>query len=108
MPPHRKLLVDCDTGSDDAIALLMAFHHDDVDVIGITAVNGNAPVDDCTRNILQVLRIVNKPEVKYITLDHTLYLHTEILSHKHNVAMPQSYGPATNKTAIEISEMFIL
>ncbi len=92
MPTRRKLLIDCDTGCDDAIALMMAFHHDDVEIIGITAVNGNAPVDDCTRNILQVLQIVNKPEAKYTTLNHTLYLHTEIPSHKHNARMRQSYG----------------
>lgn len=46
------MLIDCDPGLDDAIALLTAAHL--VDVVGITTVNGNVGIDHTTHNALAV------------------------------------------------------
>jgi purine nucleosidase len=49
--PRRKILIDTDTASDDAVALIMALRSEEVDVEAITVV-GNVPVEQATRNAL--------------------------------------------------------
>lgn len=51
----RKLILDVDTGTDDAVAIMLAALHPDLDLVGVTTVNGNAPVQYCTDNTLRVL-----------------------------------------------------
>jgi purine nucleosidase len=46
------LIIDTDTASDDAVALIMALRNPAVDVAAITTVAGNCPVDQATRNAL--------------------------------------------------------
>ena len=47
----RKIIIDCDPGQDDAVALLLAFASpDEIDVVGITAVGGNVPLELTQRN----------------------------------------------------------
>jgi inosine-uridine nucleoside N-ribohydrolase len=51
--PH-KIILDVDTGTDDAVALMTAALSPEIDLIGATTVNGNCPVDICTENTLRV------------------------------------------------------
>jgi len=53
----RAFLIDTDTASDDAVALIMALQHPDVSVLGITVVAGNVPVAQATRNALYVAEL---------------------------------------------------
>jgi len=48
----RVLLIDTDTASDDAVALIMALRAPDVHVAAITVVSGNVPLEQGTRNAL--------------------------------------------------------
>ena len=48
----RVFLIDTDTASDDAVALIMALRAPDVRVVAITTVAGNVPVEQSTRNAL--------------------------------------------------------
>jgi purine nucleosidase len=48
----RSFLIDTDTASDDAVALLMALRHPDVTVEAITVVAGNVPLDLAVQNAL--------------------------------------------------------
>jgi purine nucleosidase len=48
----RVLLIDTDTASDDAVALIMALRAPDVRVAAITVVSGNVPQEQGTRNAL--------------------------------------------------------
>ena len=41
----RKFFIDTDTASDDAVALLMALEYPDVEVLGVSIVSGNMPVE---------------------------------------------------------------
>lgn len=50
----RYFLIDTDTASDDAVALMMALRSPDVEVVGITTVAGNVNVEQATRNALTV------------------------------------------------------
>ena len=54
----RKVVLDVDTGSDDAVALLLAMLSDRLDVIGITVCWGNAGLDVCTDNTLRVVDLL--------------------------------------------------
>ena len=53
----RPFLIDTDTASDDAVALLMAFAAPDVHVVGVTTVAGNVGVEQATRNALYTLEL---------------------------------------------------
>jgi len=49
---RRKFLIDTDTASDDAVALIMALRSPEVEVVGITTVAGNVEVRQASRNAL--------------------------------------------------------
>jgi purine nucleosidase len=53
----RPFLIDTDTASDDAVALVMALRHPEVDVEAITVVAGNVPLDKGVQNALYTVEI---------------------------------------------------
>lgn len=53
--PQRNVVIDCDTGVDDALALLFALRSPALNVLGITTVAGNVTVDKVIRNTLIVV-----------------------------------------------------
>src|SRR5262249_55222403 len=53
----RTFLIDTDTASDDAVALIMAMRAPDVRVAAITVVAGNVPVQQATRNALYTVEL---------------------------------------------------
>jgi len=57
------VILDVDTGVDDACALLLAALHPDVELLAATCVSGNASVDDVVRNTLKVLDVAGRPDV---------------------------------------------
>ena len=52
-----RVIIDCDPGHDDAIALILAHRH--AEVLGVTTVSGNAPLPATTANALLVLALLN-------------------------------------------------
>ena len=46
----RHFIIDTDTASDDAVALVMAMRHPGVRIEAITVVAGNVPVDQAVQN----------------------------------------------------------
>ncbi len=53
----RKIILDCDPGHDDAIALLLAHGSPDIDLLAVTTVVGNQTLDKVTYNALSVARV---------------------------------------------------
>src|SRR5688572_18662336 len=53
----RTFLIDTDTASDDAVALIMALRHPDVRVAAVTTVAGNVELEQATRNALYTLEL---------------------------------------------------
>jgi purine nucleosidase len=53
----RAFLIDTDTASDDAVAIIMALRAPDVRVVAITTVAGNVPVEQSTRNALYTVEL---------------------------------------------------
>ena len=58
-----KVIIDCDPGIDDALALLLALASPELDVAGITTVSGNVPADMGARNAKKVLRQADRQDV---------------------------------------------
>jgi purine nucleosidase len=61
------LILDVDTGVDDALALLYAVASPEVDLIAATCVMGNISVEQATENTLAVLEVAGRPEVEVAT-----------------------------------------
>jgi inosine-uridine nucleoside N-ribohydrolase len=59
----RKLILDVDTGTDDAVAVMLAALHPALDLVGCTTVNGNVEVQYCTDNTLRVLDHVGRDDI---------------------------------------------
>jgi purine nucleosidase len=53
----RRLLIDTDTASDDAVALVMALEHPGIQVQAITVVAGNVPLDQAVQNALYTVEL---------------------------------------------------
>lgn len=54
-----KIILDCDPGHDDAIALLLAHGNPDIELLAVTTVVGNQTLEKVTRNALAVARVAN-------------------------------------------------
>ena len=59
-----RYIMDCDAGTDDAQALMMALTHG-VPMMAVTCVFGNTTVDNVTRNVLRVLNVVSARQCFY-------------------------------------------
>lgn len=63
MSSRTPIVLDVDTGVDDACALLIAALHPGLDLRAVTCVGGNAPLDDVVRNTLSVLDTCGREDV---------------------------------------------
>ncbi len=60
---RTQVILDCDPGIDDALAILLALASPEIDLIGITTVGGNSLVENETRNALAVLALGGSPKI---------------------------------------------
>jgi inosine-uridine nucleoside N-ribohydrolase len=58
-----KVILDVDTGTDDAVALMLAALSPDLELVGATSVNGNTTIDFTTENTLRVFDFIGMPGV---------------------------------------------
>lgn len=65
MNQPKKIILDCDPGHDDAIALLLAHGNPNIELLAVTTVVGNQTLDKVTRNALSVARIANITNVPF-------------------------------------------
>jgi inosine-uridine nucleoside N-ribohydrolase len=57
----RKLILDVDPGVDDALALILALAEPEFDVLAVTAVGGNVPAEQATRNVQALIENLDPP-----------------------------------------------
>lgn len=70
-----KVIVDCDAGTDDAVALiiLIAAHKaKELEIIGVTCVGGNTYVDNVVCNVVRTLEVCDTLDVSLLMI-HQLY-----------------------------------
>ena len=60
---RRKLILDVDTGTDDAVAIMLAALHPALELVACTTVNGNVEVEHCTDNTLRVLDHIGRSDI---------------------------------------------
>jgi len=60
------IVIDCDPGHDDAIAILLALASPEVELRGIVTVAGNQTVDKTTRNALKVLELAGRADIPVV------------------------------------------
>jgi len=59
----KNIIIDCDPGIDDSLALLLALQSKELNVIGITIVSGNAPASIGAQNALKVLELLDRLDI---------------------------------------------
>lgn len=59
----RKIIIDCDPGIDDSLAIMLALKSPEVEVLGITIVCGNSPVEMGFENAKKILKQMNRLDV---------------------------------------------
>lgn len=85
MNMKRKIIIDCDPGIDDTLALMLALSSPELDVIGITVVCGNVPVSLGVENALKVLRFMNR-------LDIPVYYGAEVPLRREYISAQDTHG----------------
>ncbi|MCX0393409.1 nucleoside hydrolase [Clostridium perfringens] len=59
----RKVIIDCDTGIDDALAIILALKSKEIEVVGITTVSGNVESLQGAKNALKVLKLLGRLDI---------------------------------------------
>jgi inosine-uridine nucleoside N-ribohydrolase len=78
------IILDCDPGHDDAIALLLALASPEVEVLGVTTVHGNQTLAKTTANALRVLDLAGRTDIPVAPgADHPLERELTVASHVH-------------------------
>ena len=62
----QPVIIDCDPGTDDAIALFLALNNPNWNILGITITGGNASLSDCVKNALYLLDVTNNSHIPVI------------------------------------------
>jgi pyrimidine-specific ribonucleoside hydrolase len=78
------IILDCDPGHDDAIALLLAVASPEVELIGVTTVAGNQTLDKTTNNALRVLEFAGHGHIPvYAGADRPFIRPQDVAAHVH-------------------------
>jgi inosine-uridine nucleoside N-ribohydrolase len=78
------VLIDCDPGHDDAMALLLALASPELELLGVTTVHGNQTLAKTTANALRVLEFAGRGDVPVAAgADRPLYREPRVAAHVH-------------------------
>ena len=59
----KKVIIDCDPGIDDSLALILALNSPELEIVGITTVSGNVKADQGAKNVLKVLKLMSREDI---------------------------------------------
>ncbi|HZK00038.1 MAG TPA: ribosylpyrimidine nucleosidase [Tissierellaceae bacterium] len=76
----RKIILDCDPGHDDAVAIMMAAIHPKIDLLGITVVAGNQTLEKTTINALNVCQYLNIETKVYAGCSHPMIREKQVIA----------------------------
>ena len=102
-----RMILDCDPGLDDAVAIALALDH--ADLVGITTVGGNVRLEHTTNNALAITDLLGRPDIE-VHAGHDLPIsgsleHRAIEYHGGNgladVELPPPTRPAASDDAVE-------
>jgi inosine-uridine nucleoside N-ribohydrolase len=103
-----KILLDCDPGHDDAIALLLALASPELELLGVTTVAGNQTLEKTTANALRVLEHVGRDDVPVAAgADRPLVREPFVAAYVHGETgldgpnLPPARGKPVNQHAVD-------
>jgi inosine-uridine nucleoside N-ribohydrolase len=107
-PNPIPIVLDCDPGHDDAIALLLALASPELELVGVTTVSGNQTLDKTTANALRVLEFVGRGDVAvYAGADAPLVRERVVAAYVHGETgmdgpdLPPARGSARGEHAVD-------
>ena len=86
MTELMPILIDCDTGIDDSLALLYAVASPEVEIVAVTCCSGNVEAHQVARNTLAVLELAGRDDIE-VALGRTVPLVRPL-----EIA-PETHGP---------------
>jgi inosine-uridine nucleoside N-ribohydrolase len=102
------IILDCDPGHDDAIALLLAIASPEVELVGVTTVSGNQTLDKTTANALRVLEFAGRSDIPvYAGADGPFVRERDVAAHVHGESgldgpdLPPPSGAAEAQHAVD-------
>lgn len=71
----KKIILDVDTGSDDACAIILAYLNPDIDLVAVCSVKGNQPLKNTTENTLRVKELMKADFPVYMGCENSFVRH---------------------------------
>ncbi|WP_241263902.1 nucleoside hydrolase [Microbacterium esteraromaticum] len=109
------VILDVDTGVDDALALLFAVAHPEIEVLGVTCVAGNAGLDDVVANTLRILDLAGAADVPVAAgAARPLIAPARAAAHVHGedglggIALPPATRGAADESAVAMMRRLIM
>jgi len=107
--PKKPVIIDCDTGTDDAIAIITALYSPELDVRAFTTVAGNVEIEHTSRNTLNLVRYLGFDTKVAVGAGQPIlrktYLHSGDNTHGDTglgtLVLPRADAPFYEKTAVE-------
>jgi len=103
-----RIILDCDPGHDDAIAILLALGSPELELVAVTTVSGNATLDKTTANALRVLELAGRGDVPvYAGADAPIVRGRDVAAHVHGESgldgpdLPPPQGAPQAQHAVE-------
>jgi inosine-uridine nucleoside N-ribohydrolase len=104
---RTPVILDCDPGHDDAIALLLALASPELDLLGVTTTYGNQTLEKTTANALRVLELVRRTDVPVAAgADRPLERELVVAAHVHGesgldgTVLPEATSSPTSTDAV--------
>ena len=105
----RLLIIDCDPGQDDAVALLLAFASPELDVRAVTAVAGNVPLDRTAANARRICELAGRGDMPvHAGCARPLLAPLETAEHVHGESglagadLPEAVAPLAPGHAVDV------
>jgi len=108
MTTARKIIIDTDPGQDDAVAILLALASPELEVMGLTVVAGNVPLDLTQKNARVICELAGRSDIKiFAGCDRPLKRKLITAEHVHGktgldgIALPEPTMPLQSQHAVD-------
>ena len=101
----RKIILDCDPGHDDAVAILLAAGNPEIELLGVTTVGGNQTLQKVTYNARQVMTVAGiTAEPLHVGATHPLVHEVEVAGDIHGETGMEIHGFELPEPQIEVAD----
>src|SRR5256885_13382432 len=111
----RKIILDCDPGHDDAMAILLAHGNPDIELVALTTVAGNQTLDKTSLNARRVCTVAGIRDVPVAAgCDRPLIRELKTAAHIHGEsgldgpAVGEPTGPLDERPAVDLSIALVM